>query len=74
MVALEAIRATIVDVDYDIDDLEGCIEVNTYAVHDNLEAIEKSHAWIEAIDGEIDRQRYAIKGLQKDCRRCQDEL
>ena len=69
MVALEAIRATIVDVDHDIDDLEDCIGINSYKVHDNIEHIDKSIQWLNAIHDEIDRQRYDIKGLQKDCRR-----
>jgi len=55
MVALEAIRATIVDVDHDIDDLEGCIEVNTYSIKDNMKAIEKSTDWIDTVHNEIDR-------------------
>ena len=46
MIALEAIRASIYDVDYDIDDLEACIEANSYAIHDNMDEIEENHAWI----------------------------
>ena len=74
MVALEAIRASIVDVDYDIDDLTDCIEANAYAIHDNMEAIEKNHKWISAVDNEIDEQRYRVASLQKDCRRAQHDM
>ena len=50
MVALEAIRASIVDVDYDIDELTDCIEENSYAIHDNIEKIEVNHKFINIID------------------------
>ena len=56
MVALEAIRASVVDIDYDIDDLEDCIEANSYAIHDNLDDIEENRKWISAINHEIEEQ------------------
>ena len=74
MVALEAIRASVVDIDYDIDDLEDCIEANSYAIHDNLDDIEENRKWISAINHEIEEQQYRVAGLQKDCRRCQHQM
>ena len=58
MIALEAIRESIYNVDHDIDDLDACIETNIYDIHDNHENIERNAAYINAIDNEINKQRF----------------
>lgn len=74
MVALEAIREALVDLDYEIDHLEDCIDQNDYDIHDNYEDINRNDQGIDYNDREIDDQRYRLKRLQKQCRYCDDRL
>ena len=74
MVALEAIREALVDLDYEIDHLEDCIDDNNYRIHDNYDDIKDNDWGIEENDQEIDDQRYRLKRLQKQCRYCDARL
>ena len=74
MIALEAIREALVDLDYEIDHLEDCIDDNNYRIHDNYDAIKDNDWGIDENDREIDDQRYRLKRLQKQCRYCDARL
>ena len=63
MVALEAIRESLVDLDYEIDRLEDCISHNDEDIDDNHYAINRNDDGIEENDHEIDDQRYRVKRL-----------
>ena len=74
MISLEALREAMVELDYEIDDLEDCIEGNNYAIHENYDGIKDNDWGIEENDREIDDQRYRLKSLQKQCRICDARL
>ena len=74
MIALEAMRDSLIHLDHQIDDLVDCISENDsdiddnhYAIHDN----EKGHPGIERNDDEIYHQQHRIHELQDRCRDCQ---
>ena len=50
MISLEAIRDAVVDLDYEIDYLEGCIEENHEGIDWNDGDIRKSDKGIDTID------------------------
>jgi hypothetical protein len=63
MVALEAIREALVELDYDIDALEDCIEENNHDISDNEHGISDNDHGISENDHEIEKQQYRIKRL-----------
>ena len=74
MISLEALRESLVQLDYYIDDLEECIsdndsgiEHNDYGIHDNDDGIYYN-------DEEIDNQRYRVDRLNRTCKYMQGEL
>ena len=71
MVALEALREDLVDLDHDIDDLYDCISDNDSDISDNQHAIAHNDEGIEANDEEIEDQQRRISRAQKKCRQCQ---
>ena len=74
MVALEAIRESLVHLDYEIDELEDHIVENNREIGRNHDEIYDNDRDIDSNDEEIDEQRYRLKRLQKDCRYCDDRL
>ena len=74
MVALEAIREALIDLDYDIDRLEDHIDQNADDIEDNHYHIRRNDDGIDENDHEIDDQRYRVKRLQKECRYCEARL
>lgn len=71
MVALEALREALVDLDYEIDYLDDCIDSNEEGIDDNSYGIHHNEELIEENTAEIDDQNYQVKRLQKACRKCQ---
>ena len=63
MIALEATREALVELDYEIDDLEDCIDGNNYNIHENYDHIKDNDWAIDENDREIDDQRYRLKRL-----------
>lgn len=74
MIALEAIRESLVSLDYEIDDLEECISDNDSGIDHNDYLIADNDDGIHYNDEEIENQEYRIKRLQKQCRYCQNAL
>ena len=74
MVALEALREALVELDSDIDDLEDCISDNDDGIKANDAGIYENDVEIEENDSEISDQEERIERLQRQCRRCQDDL
>merc|ERR1712151_498389 len=65
MVALEALREDLVDLDHDIDDLNDCIS-------DNDDHISENDHGIHDNDEEISDQEHRVERLQRQCRRAQE--
>lgn len=63
MVALEAIREALVELDYDIDALEDCIDENVHRIAENEDSISDNDHGISENDDEIEKQQYRIKRL-----------
>ena len=74
MVALEALREALVDLDRDIDDVESCISDNDDGISDNDAGIAKNDYGISENDAEISDQNDRVDSLQRQCRRCQKDL
>lgn len=74
MVALEAIREALVQLDSDIHELETCIEGNSGHIGVNFDQITQNDFRIETNDIEIGRQQHRLEALQWRCRNCQDKL
>ena len=74
MIALEATREALVDLDYDIDRLEDLIEENHRDIQRNLSDIRNNDDHIEENDDEIEDQQRRVKYLQRQCRYCEDRL
>jgi hypothetical protein len=74
MVALEAIREILVDLDYEIDNLEDHISENDDRIRDNDEGIDRNDDGIAENDAEISDQEYRVKRLNKRCQRYQARL
>ena len=74
MVALEALREALVDVDRDIDDLDDCISDNDHRISDNEGRIYDNDHGIEDNDDEIEDQQKRVERLQRQCRRCQNAI
>ena len=74
MVALEALREALVDLDHEIDDLDDCISHNDEDISENDEGVRDNDYGIRENDEEISDQENRIERLQRDCRRSQDEL
>ena len=56
MIALEAIREALVKLDYDITDLETCIETNAATISHNYDLIYANEHLIAINDAEIEAQ------------------
>ena len=74
MIAIEAIREGMVDLDYEMDYLEDGIDENHRDIDRNIDGINDNDYGIEYNDHEIDEQRYRLKRLQKQCRYSQARL
>lgn len=74
MVSLEAIREALVDLDYNIDYLEDCVDENQNDIDRNHYGINDNDDAIDYNDRAIDDQRYQLKRLQKQCRYCDARL
>ena len=74
MVALEALREDLVDLDHDIDDLYDCISDNDSGIDENDHGIHDNDHGIEQNDDEISDQEHRVERLQRQCRHCQEEL
>ena len=74
MVALEALREALVELDSDIDSLEDCISDNDDRISENDAGIAENDRGIEENDDEISDQEERVERLQRQCRRCQDAL
>ena len=74
MVALEALREALVDLDRDIDDLDDCISDNDEDISANDSCIERNDYDIQENDDEISDQENQVSRLQRQCRRCQEDL
>lgn len=74
MVALEAIREALVDLDHDIDDLEDCISDNDSGIDHNHDGIDLNDHGIDENDEELDDQNYRLKRILKQMRRGQGAL
>ena len=74
MIALEATREALVDLDYDIDRLEDLIDENHRNIDRNHEDIRDNDDAIEDNDHEIDDQQRRVKYLQRQCQYCEARL
>ena len=74
MVALEALREALVELDSDIDSLEDCISDNDDRIDENDAGIRDNDSGIEENDDEISDQEDRVERLQRQCRRCQDDI
>ena len=74
MVALEALREALVDLDHEIDDLDDCISHNDEDISENDDGIRDNDFGIQENDEEISDQESRIERMQRACRRAQDEL
>ena len=74
MIALEALREAMVDLDYFIDHLEDDIRRNTRDIRDNIDEIRYNDKNIQANGEDIEFQQYRARRLQKECRYVQREL
>ena len=74
MVALEALREDLVELDHDLDDLDSCISSNDDGISDNDHRIHENDHEIEHNDDEISDQENRVKRLQRQCRRVQEDL
>ena len=74
MISLEAIRESLVELDYQIDYLEDCIDDNNHDIDRNYYGINDNDKGIDYNDREIDDQNYRLKRLQKQCRICDARL
>ena len=76
MIALEAMRDALVDLDHDIDNLEDCVSSNDDGIADNFDHIQDNdyRVGISKNDDEIHDQDYRIRHLQDLCRDCDRTL
>ena len=74
MIALEALREAMVDLDYFIDHLEDDIRRNTRDIRDNIDEIRYNDKNIQANGEDIEFQQYRARRLQKECRYVSREL
>ena len=76
MVALEAMRDALVDLDHDIDNLEDCVSSNDDGIADNHYDIHNNNyrVGISKNDDEMHDQEYRIHHLQDLCRECDKTL
>ena len=70
MIALEAIRETLVELDYKISELEECVEHNQLEIGDNFDHINVNDHLIEVNDAKIEEQKLRLEALQWRCRNC----
>ena len=70
MIALEAIRGTLVELDEKITQLEECVELNQLDIGDNFEHINVNDQRIAENDIEIEKQKLRLEELQWRCRDC----
>ena len=68
MIALEAIRVSLVNIDDEITALEVCINSNKNWISVNFEGIENSDRLVEANEEELESQLYRLEALQYQCR------
>ena len=65
MIAMEAIREALVNLDMDIDELDYCIEHNDSDIESNDDDIHSNDDAIEENEDEIEDQFYYVRRLQK---------
>ena len=74
MIALEATREALVDLDYDIDRLEDLIDENNRNIDRNAHDIHENDDAIDDNDHEIGDQQRRAKYLQRECQYCEARL
>lgn len=74
MVALEALREALIELDHEIDHLEDCISENDDGIEYNDDGIYENEHGIEDNDDEIADQQDRVEDLQKRCRNCEYRL
>merc|ERR1712228_598354 len=74
VIALEALREALVDIDHEIDELDDCISSNDSGISHNDDCIADNDHKISDNDSEIDHQRHRVEDLQSTCRRTQRDL
>ena len=63
MIALEALRESLVTIDFMIDEVEDCIADNDSGIEHNDYLIADNDEGIESNDDEIENQTYRVKRL-----------